>query len=391
MDKLLRQYAHSVAERSRNGRERRLRDMVPLDQAEVRVDQRRMINFASNDYLGLSQHPALKRRAMAFVEKYGVGATASRLMCGNLDIYSSIEEKLAQFKGTEAALIMPTGFQTNTSVFAALSGEQPLIALDRLSHYSLIAGAQLSGARFFRFRHNDSANLEKRLESSDLQKYKHCWILTESVFSMDGDMAPIGEIAKIARRYEAHIYIDEAHATGVFGKGGAGLCRPEYGATIVMGTFGKGLGSFGAYIACSQTIKDYLVNFCGGLIYSTGLPPSVLGSIDAALDVVPTMDRERQSLQDMAEFLRRKLNKLGFETGTSCTQIIPVIVGDDMIACDLAQHLEDNGIIAPAIRPPTVPEDNARIRISLSVLHTTEHIEHLIKVISCWMPPHAHN
>lgn len=391
MDKLLRQYAHSVAERSRNGRERRLRDMVPLDQAEVCVDQRRMINFASNDYLGLSQHPELKRRAAEFIEKYGVGATASRLMCGNLDIYSTIEEKLACFKGTEAALILPTGFQTNTSVFAALSGEQPLIAMDRLSHYSLIAGAQLSGGRFFRFRHNDSSNLEKRLEASDFQKYKHCWIVTESVFSMDGDVAPIAEIAKIARRHEAHIYIDEAHATGVFGKGGAGLCGPEYGATIVMGTFGKGLGSFGAYVACSRTIKDYLVNFCGGLIYSTGLPPSVLGSIDAALDIVPAMESERQALQERSELLRRRLHKLGFETGPSTTQIIPIIVGEDITACDLAQHLEDHNIIAPAIRPPTVPEGNARIRISLSVLHTKEHIDHLIKVISCWMPPHANN
>lgn len=375
-------YQLATEKRKQQNRFRDLRAVSTTGGAEICVDgERKLLNFASNDYLGLTQHPELKKRATEFIAKYGVGLGSSRLVCGNLYAYESIEKKIAQFKGTEAALLLPSGYQTNVTVLAAVGLKRTLIASDHENHNSIATGMQLTQGEWHRYKHNDLSHLELLLRKSEHQAK---WIVSESVFSMDGDVSDISALSTLATKYDASIYIDEAHATGVLGEDGRGLCYAADGISIAMGTFSKALGSFGAYIACSNSMKQYLVNFCSGLIYSTALPPPVLGAIDAALDIVPSLNTERALLLDRSMQLRQKLNEMGFGTGNSTTQIIPIIVGDDADALSLAGHLDECGILAPAIRPPTVPEGEARVRISLTAVHTNEHIEHLLSSVKRW-------
>lgn len=382
MQNLLDPYSDTLKERQETGRLRQLRATRVLPGATLLLEGKQLVNFSSNDYLGLSQHPALKTRALEYIEKFGVGSTASRLICGNQELYEPIEQKLALLKGTETALIMASGFQTNSTVLAALAGNGGLIGSDKLNHASITSGLILSRSHWFRYRHNDPQDLESRL--SKKQGNPNSWIVTESVFSMDGDIARLSEIKEIATKYGARLYVDEAHATGVLGASGMGLSAKQNLADICMGTFGKGLGSFGSYIACSNQIRDFLVNCCSGLIYSTALPPAVLGAIDAALDLIPEMNADREKLLSNANYLRSGLKNLGFDCGESETQIVPIIVGSEKVALALSLHLEQNGLFVPAIRPPTVPDGTARLRISLSSQHTQEHINTLLTAFRNW-------
>jgi len=346
-----------------------------------------LINFASNDYLGLSQHPALIAAAQDYAARYGAGAMASRLITGNLPAYAEIEAKLAQGKGTETALVMCSGYQTNLTVLAALAdkevvGKSCVVLADRLIHNSLVQGAVLSGARLLRFQHNDLNHLETLLRAQSA-KDTHVIVVSESVFSMDGDRADLPGLIALSKKYGAMLYIDEAHATGVFGVNGYGLCAEYKGAIdIVMGTFGKALGSFGAYVACSHTLRDYLIQRCGGLIYSTGLPPATLGSINAALDLLPQLQTERDQLQRTAQHVRNVLQNQGWDCGNSTTQIIPMLLGDENAVLTLAQILREQGCLVPAIRPPTVPHGASRLRLSLSAAHKPEIIERLLNVMA---------
>ena len=282
--------------------ERRLRreltDIQFRDGRMLSVGGQDYINFSSNDYLGLSRHPLLVERAQEWTQKYGAGCGASRLVTGNLEIFSTLEEKLAKFKGREAAIIMASGFQANASVLPALFdkkilGADPLVFADKLNHASMHLGCAAANVKQIRYRHNDMAHLEELLEHH-AQDSRPKFILSESVFSMDGDTAPLDNIHTLAKKYNAFTIIDEAHSTGIMGDHGQGIAHQ---ADVVIGTFSKAFGAFGAYIACSQNIKDYLVNKCAGLIYATALPPQVLGAIDAALEVIPDMNEERARSQ----------------------------------------------------------------------------------------------
>lgn len=379
-------YQAALLQREQDEQLRRLRSCRPVGAVEIAIEgrQQHLINFASNDYLGLSQHPFLKERAIEYIEKYGVGAPASRLLSGNLDCYQEIETKLARLKGKEAALLFGTGFQANVTLAAALAGKDSVLAADRLNHRSLLEGMQLSGARWFRYRHNDLADLSARFQRPEWDNKPWRWIITESIFSMDGDTADIEGLCTTATQAQAQIYIDEAHATGVAGKNGMGLATGIDGVDVSMGTFGKGFGVFGAYVACSQVMKDYLINFCSGLIYSTALPPAVLGAIDAALDVVPTMESERHKLRRLSQFFRDEAGRLGFDTAGSQSQIVPLVVGSESRARALSECLEEKGFYAPAIRPPTVAPGKARVRISLSAQHTEAHVEALVTALHEW-------
>ena len=262
--------------------------------AIIGAEGRSYINFASNDYLALRFNQALIARAVEWAETYGVGSGASRLVTGNLDLFAPIEAKVAKLKGKPAALVMASGFQTNAAVLQALFdkavlGAEPLVFADRLNHASMHFGCQAAGVRQLRYRHCDAAHLAELLSQYQGDERPR-FILTESVFSMDGDVAPLADIARLAREHDACLIVDDAHATGILGRGGSGLSGD---ADIVIGTFSKALGSFGGYVACTETMRDYLINRCGGIIYSTALPPPVLGAIDAALDLVPGMDEER--------------------------------------------------------------------------------------------------
>ncbi len=360
---------------------RRLRTVTPLSATHIALDGRTMLNFCSNDYLGLSKHPLLRERAMDFMETYGMGATASRLVCGTFDGVQQVERKLANLKGAEASLILNSGFQANVTVLPALADKQSLILSDTLNHNSLINGARLCRCRVLRFRHNDPAHLRSLLEENPKENYSRILIITESVFSMDGDCSDIPALSALADEFGALLIVDEAHATGVCGPKGMGLtCGHDVALTI--GTFGKACGSFGAYVVGSRDMCDFIVNCCPGFIYSTALPPAVIGAIDAALDLIPDMEDERRRLHANAEHLRRALNAMGWETGHSSSQIIPVLVGDEPATLALSAWLEENGVLAVAIRPPTVPRGESRIRISLSAAHTREHVDRLIHLFA---------
>ena len=375
---------------------RRLQSSEILADGRVARDGRSFINFSGNDYLGLSQHPELIARAEAATKKYGAGSTASRLITGNHPLYETIETKLARGKGSETALVLASGYQANMTVLAALAdseviGKPVVLLADRLSHNSLLQGGMLGMAsgdvKLMRFRHNDYTHLETMLQQQ-AEKHAQSIIVTESVFGMDGDTADLAVLSSLAEKFSAMLYVDEAHATGLYGPGGFGFCAAHKNRIdIAMGTFGKALGSFGAYVACSNAVRDYLLQRCGGLIYTTALPPATLGAIDAALDLLPSLDAERAHVAVESTRVRQALQQQGWDTGASTTHIVPVILGDEEAATMLSEILQKDGILAPAIRPPTVPRGTSRLRLSLSAAHKLEDIDQLITA----MKSHAHN
>lgn len=383
LDVLLASYLDDLDTRHRF---RRLHELRPAGPGRVRRAGRLLINFSSNDYLGLASHPALIERAQEWAASWGAGATASRLICGTLEIHERVEAKIAVFKQVEAALVFASGFQANATVLPALLDRlvlraEPVVFADALIHASMHHGCRAAKVRPQLYRHNDLAHLNELL-AANADRPGPRFILTESVFSMDGDRSNVPALADLAERHNAFLYLDEAHATGVLGPGGAGLAALAPGRVdLVMGTFSKALGGFGAYVAGSNILRDYLINRCGGFIYSTALPPAMLGAIDAALDLVPSMDKEREILRDMAQRLRDLLNAEGLDTGFSTTQIVPVLIGDDAAAVTLGQSLEDAGFLGAAIRPPTVRPGSSRMRFALSAAHRMEDVESLAAAV----------
>lgn len=366
------------------GRRRALRPVEPLSSGRVRIGGREMMNFSSNDYLGLNRHPLMIERAREWAAKFGAGSGASRLVTGHLQALEEIEAKIAAAKGAESALVFASGWQCNASVLPALLdralwGTEPLVFADRLNHASLHMGCQAAGLRQIRFRHNDLGHLEELLDKHRDSPGPRL-IVTESVFSMDGDAPDMALLAHIAQLWDAILYVDEAHATGVLGDTGFGL-SVGLSVDVAMGTFSKALGCFGAYVAGSKALKEYLVNRASGVIYATALPPAVLGAMDAALDLVPTLEAERARLQEMAARMRAHLHAAGLDTGASTTQIVPVILGDEARTLAVARALEDKGFLGIAIRPPTVPPGTSRIRFALSVAHSDEDVDQLVAAV----------
>lgn len=376
-------YREWLDARAGEGLLRELKDVESPGDGSITCDNACYVNFSGNDYLGLSHHPALVERARAWAEKYGAGAGASRLVTGNLELFAGIERKVANLKRRASALVMASGFQTNAGVIQALLdaqvlGGEPLVFADRLNHSSMHFGCQAAGVRQHRYRHCDVGHLATLLESHRSSTQPK-FILTESVFSMDGDIAPIDEITILAHKHDAIVICDDAHATGVLGEGGCGLSGD---ADVVIGTFSKAMGSYGAYVACSQGIRDYLVNRCTGLIYSTALPPPLLGAIDAALDLLPDLDAERAHVASLAARLRAGAADAGYDTGASATQIVPVITGEADSAMALSARMRNAGYWTTPIRPPTVPRGTARLRLAFSAAHTQSQVDGLIDVLA---------
>lgn len=379
LDTLLRQQLDSLDAISRR---RRLRAVRWHDGRLQLPDGRRLIDASSNDYLGLSQHPQVIARAAEWAQTHGAGAPSSRLVTGTRDITLAVEEKLAAFKGCEAALILNSGFQANATVIPALALlDDTLIFSDALNHASLIHGCRAAKARTIVFRHNDLGHLEQLLQEHAGHTGRRL-IVTESVFSMDGDRSDLAALMQIAERHGAALYVDEAHSTGVLGPQGRGLAAETGGVDVVMGTLGKAVGAFGAYIAGSRALIDYLVNRCSGFIYSTALPPAVLGAVDAALDLMPQMDAERARLAANGQRLREALAAVGYDTLDSTTQIVPAIIGAEADALAAMRRLEDAGVLAVAIRPPTVPVGTSRLRLSLSAAISAPDMELLLAAVA---------
>lgn len=337
-----------------------------------------LFDFSSNDYLALSDHPRLKEASKRAVDSLGASASASRLLSGDLKIHHQLEDRVAEFKGKESALVFNSGYQANIGIISALYDKGDAVFCDRLSHASIIDAVRQSGAKLFRFGHNDLDHLESLLKSQS-HKFENRLIVTETVFSMDGDKPPLKELVDIKDKYNCLFLVDEAHATGIFGRNGAGVVE-EYCLAdrieLIMGTFSKALGSFGAYLACSEKIKHYLINSCRSFIYSTALPPSVIAADIEALDIIRDEHFRRKTLLANADYFRTRLREEGFDV-TGSSQIVPLIVADSDRAVRISSDLQKSGFWVLPIRPPTVPQGQARLRFSLVYNHTKELLEKL--------------
>lgn len=344
--------------------------------AWIRVSGKSLLNLSSNNYLGLAHDSRLKAAAKEAIEMWGAGATASRFVNGSCGLYTELEQRLADWKQREAALVFANGYQANTGVISALVGRGDAVFSDRLNHASIVDGIVLSRAEHYRYRHNDTEHLEYLLKRHGNARRK--LIVTDTVFSMDGDTAPLADLVALRDRYGALLMVDEAHAGGVLGEHGEGLCHDlglHSEVDVIMGTFSKAFGSYGAYICADQSVTRYLTSKARSLIYSTALPPSVIASIHAALTIVQEDTSRRVRLRRMADWFRQRLSSHQFSVGAGASPIIPLIIGDNEKALQYSSMLEDRGIAAVAIRPPTVPAGTARIRFTVMATHTLSELE----------------
>ena len=341
---------------------------------------RKVLQFGSNDYLGLAHDGRLAEAAARAGRQFGTGSTASRLLLGHNQVTAELERTLAAFKATEACLVLPAGYMANLALIGSLVGPHDLVLADRLCHASMLDGARLSGARLVTWRHNDPKALARQL--ADKTGFRRRLVITESVFSMDGDIAPLGELADVCRRHEAMLVVDEAHATGLFGPSGAGIVEllglPEGAVTATVSTLSKALGGLGGFICGSRNLIDLVINKGRALAYSTGISPMQAAAGLAAVELVRTEPQRRKRVLEAAEMLRRRLHGMGLETGDSASPIIPIIIGDSDKTVEASRQLWAEGLYVPAIRPPTVPRGSARLRISLTAAHTDEQIEQLV-------------
>jgi 8-amino-7-oxononanoate synthase len=348
----------------------------------IEAGGRRLMNLASNDYLALASHPHIVAEARRALEAYGAGATASQLVCGRLPCHEELDRRLAALKRCPAALTFASGYAANAGIVPALCGRGDHVFADRLAHASLLDGIRLSGARLHRFRHNDAGHLDSLLRGAPAKGRR--LIVTESVFSMDGDLAPLAELAEVAGRHGAMLLADEAHATGVFGPGGAGRVVElglETRVTVSMGTLSKALGSAGGFAAGSESLRDWLVNRARSFVYSTGLPPAAAGAALGALDVLHREPGLGAGLRARAAAFRARLRAAGLEVGGGESPIVPIHAGTPERALDLAARLEAAGILAIAIRPPTVPAGTARLRLSVTLAHSPEDLASAVEAI----------
>lgn len=349
--------------------------------SRITINGKRYINFSSNDYLGLSKDRRIVKAAAAALRKYGFGSGASRLLSGSYIPHKKLEEKIARFKGTEAALIFNTGYSANTGIIPALVGVEDTIFSDEFNHASIIDGARLSKAEIKIYRHRDMNHLEGLLKKSSKRKL----IVTDTIFSMDGDIAPLKNIVFLSKKYGAMLMIDDAHGTGVLGKTGRGglehfdikASASSAQGIIQMGTLSKAFGCFGGFAAGSKDLIDFLINTARSFIYSTSLPPAIAEACIKAVDIVNSGSRSigREKLWANREKLYQGLKNLGYDTLNSETPIIPILAGDARSALKIGSYLFKWKIFAPAIRPPTVPEGMCRIRFSVTAAHTDNDID----------------
>ncbi len=364
---------------------RELRSLEKADAREILADGKRYLNFSSNDYLGYSTDPRVIEAAQKAVAQYGAGGRSSRLISGTLDLHRELETKLAAFKGTEAALLFPTGFMANLSVMAALMGPGDAIILDRLNHASLIDGAGMSRARIFVYDHASPESLEKVLKRT--RNYGKRLVATDSLFSMDGDFAPLPEIAELCRNHGVWLMADDAHAVGVFGQTGSGA--PEHfnlqgKVEIVVGTCSKALGSQGGFVCGPKDLIDLLINRARPLIYTTALAPAAVGAAIKSLELIQKEPERRAALLKSSArlnaFVRKNFGETSGQTSgqtRSASQIVPLLAGSNERALDWSRRIQSRGIYAPAIRPPTVPKNESRLRFSLTNAHTAADLAQL--------------
>jgi len=375
-------FFNSLNELKIKGLDRYLKTLIKIDPIKVKYRNRVLLNFSSNDYLGLSQNNIIKRDTIKIIKKHGIGSGSSRLVVGNFDFHEKIENDLAKKKKSEAAIIFSTGYLANYSILSSILSsnifkKSPIVFSDKLNHQCIYEGCKNKKIIFLRFRHNDMNHLEYLLKKNKF-KQNPKFILSESVFSMDGDFADIVSLVSLKKKYNSFLFLDEAHATGIYGDNGFGLST-EFSNDIdcVTGTFSKAFGSFGAYASCSKNLKSFLINKCPSFIYSTSLPFSLLASIYSGIKIIPKLKNERKKLIKNSYFLRKILKKDNFDIGDSQTNIIPIIIGDSKKTILISKKLEKKGFYVAPIRPPSVPPNSSRLRISISSCHSQNNIKKL--------------
>jgi 8-amino-7-oxononanoate synthase len=339
---------------------------------------RRLLSFSCNDYLNLSQHPAVKAAAIAAIEQYGVGSGASRLVTGNNPLFTELENRLAKLKGTDAACVFGSGYLANAGIIPTLTGSADLVLIDEWAHSCIMTGGKLSGGRVLTFRHNDLAHLEELLAEHRAQ-HRHALIATDGVFSMDGDLAPLPGLAALAKRHDAWLLTDDAHGIGVVGGGrGSSFAEgPKPDIDLQMGTLSKAIG----YLCASQPVIDLVKSRARTFVYSTGLPPASVAAAIAALDIIER-DPDYAALPvAKARLFTRRLNM-----ADAVSPIVPILIGDAKAALGLSKQLEEAGFLVVAIRPPTVPAGTARLRVAFTALHPDAEIERLADTIRPYLP-----
>ena len=370
------------------------RQRFTLDTAQgplVQLNGRETLNFSSNDYLGLANHPAVISAFQASAEQFGVGAGASHLVVGHQQPHEQLERALAEFTGRERALLFSSGYMANLGVLKALLGKEDVIVQDKLNHASLIDGGLASGAQLLRYRHNDLDHLEQLLaKSASADAGKRKILAVDGVFSMDGDIAPLHALADICDSHNAALMVDDAHGFGVLGEQGAG-CSEHFGLDqqrlpIVMGTLGKAFGVSGAFVAGSHEMIETLIQYSRTYIYTTALPPACAAAALQSLSIIKAQPERRQHLQDLIAYFRQAMSTLDFNVLPSTTAIQPIIIGDSEKTLALSQALLKAGLLVTAIRPPTVPMGTARLRITLTAAHSFAQVDQLLEVLR----QHAH-
>lgn len=378
-----RSLAAVLAEKKAAGLYRERRTLASAQGARVQVGNQQLHNFCSNDYLGLANHPALVGALTQAATHYGVGSGASHLVCGHSAEHEALELELAEFTERERALLFSTGYMANTGIVQALLGKGDAVFEDRLNHASLIDGGLASGAQFHRYHHNDVQQLQAQLEKSSAN---HKLIVTDGVFSMDGDIAPLPELSALAQQHKAWLMVDDAHGFGVLGQHGEGVAGhfglDSQALPVLMGTLGKAAGSFGAFVAGDAVLIDYLINTARPYIFTTALPPAVAAATRASLKLIKTEQWRRDKLQELILFFREGAEKSGLQLMASSTPIQPIVLGSNERALRWSQRLIADGFLVGAIRPPTVPVGSARLRITFSAGHEKQHVASLLQALS---------
>ena len=362
-----------LKDRDRRAIRRRLRPLDGGSGPRVTIDGRSVVQLCSNDYLGLAAHPAVRRAAANAALDHGAGAGSARLIVGTSTAHAALESDVAALKQTEAAVVLSSGYHANTGVLPILAGAEDVVFSDELNHASLIDGCRLSRAAVRVYRHADAGHLERLLREAE--GFRRRLVVSETVFGMDGDLAPLADLVATAQRHDAWIVVDEAHATGVFGRSGGGLVS-QLGLTdavdVQIGTLSKALGSLGGYVAGSTALVDWVINAARTFIYTTALPPAAVAAARAAIAVLAAEPERRDRVWSHATWLRARLTGLGYRLGPGRSPILPVLVGDADEAAQLGEALLARGVLAPAIRPPTVPDGTARLRVAPMATHTVD-------------------
>jgi 8-amino-7-oxononanoate synthase len=357
-----------------------------LKGARVKISGKWVVSFCSNDYLGLAQHPAVKKSMIRAVKKFGSGAGAARLLSGTTALHQKLEESIARFKRCDDAILFTSGYTANLGVITALIRKEDALFCDELNHASLVDAARLTKARLHIYKHRDMAHLESLLRKSAVRRQKSSlYVISDAIFSMDGDGAPLKDLVRLAKKYRAYTIIDEAHGTGVFGRISAGGWCEEQGlekqVDVIIGTASKALGSVGGFAASSQTLIDYIRNKSRPFIFTTALPPGSCAATITALKILKSRPELRRRLWTNVSYIKKLLKKIGLNLRGSIAPIIPIMIGDTQKTAAISQALWKKGFYAPAIRPPTVPQGQSRLRLTITTMHTKTQINGLIKAL----------